>query len=251
MFPHFRNHTRLGLGIAAAALSGIAAAQPVYSTYTGTSGGSWNVASNWTPTGVPPTTVRALLPYFDDNVARSVDLGGATVDVGVIEVRSTWAIVNGTLRFGTAGSAGLVGEAGRTQLPAVVLDVPASFSGNVEITGGISGSGKLTRQGDTHFKLGGTSTATGGISSVGGEIMFDAGASYPGPIDVSAPLSGGSAALSGTATLGDLLMTFKTYLLPGGRDTVGTLNLKNRTGRIHENPIGRGYRRTFYKKLVL
>ncbi|UXI68172.1 hypothetical protein [Tahibacter amnicola] len=160
--------------------------------YVGPDGGSWNVASNWSPQIVPDSATADVSLSCSGGQGFHIDLGGTVTVNRIVDscagAGEAWNLENGTVRF--AGTAPYFESAGHhpttaPALPAVILDASTHFhiveasNSHVVVGGGISGSGSLTKTGPGALGMVGTQSLTGAITVRDGMVWLPAGSTIP------------------------------------------------------------------------
>jgi autotransporter-associated beta strand protein len=147
--------------------------------------GNWTDTTGWTPSSVPNgNTVTAQL-VNPGSGTNSVNLGGGTFTVNQLQFSGTnagtWNVTNGTIIFdGTnptflnqGDSSGLVGSLPNLQLNATTTFEIDNASAVTNVTGTISGTGALLKQGSGPLTLTGANTYTGGTNLNGGVLAVN------------------------------------------------------------------------------
>jgi autotransporter-associated beta strand protein len=204
---------------------GIRPAAAATSTWGGGTSGSWSVAGNWAPSGVPASDQTTQLIFgatgnatMTDDIAGTLSLNSMTFNAG----GPTYVLTGNGLNFvtNTTTTPTTLPQLVSNSSNSVSLNLPitltgnlgVSGSGNVTLGGAIGGNGSLTMNGTGTLTLSGPSTFAGGTSVQSGTVSVATDAALG-----TGNVSGGSAGtLAATASFG----TTKSFIMGGGTITV-------------------------------
>lgn len=163
-----------------------------------TANGSWFTANNWTPSGVPNSSLTASINNGGTSLATGGTIAAFQIDIGkngstgILSTDGAAVNVQGSIDIGDVEATTATGSGTFTSVGS------ASFSNTTSLNLGIGGIGDLN--------VGQTSAGSGATANGTGTLMIDAvtNVSIPNDLDVGQTSGTGTANGMGTAALQDV-----------------------------------------------
>jgi autotransporter-associated beta strand protein len=206
-----------------------ASAQPV--TWTGSTSGSWSVAGNWSPNGVPASSDNTQLTFgATPNPAMVNDIGTLVLNSMSFNAGSpAYSLSGNGLNFQTNGSGGLPQIVSNSSnavsigtLLTLTNNLTVGGTGNVSLSSGVGGPGSLTMAGTGTLTLSGDNSFAGGLNVTNGTVAIATYVSLGAGNVTGGPL--GTLIFTGPAT------TFKSFAMNGGTVAVAAGQTVNFSG---------------------